>query len=395
MRAGSSRLFSRYARVTQRVDAADKAIEFAPADPEGYYERALAFSEEGRTDEAARDFETSARLRPFEYSQWLKLGIALDLNGDQTGAQAALKLAVRRAPYYAQPRWQLGNVMLRAGLWDEAFAELRRAYASDPELLPATINLAWGAFGGDAQAVLKAVNPETQQTRLAVARFLSGHGNVAEAIELFRAAGGITKDDRRALLNRLLADGRYREAYEAWMKTARDAGSAENEKGTAKITDGSFENLSQLDEPGFGWQVARNTGAVEIGLDDTKASAGTHSLRLEWRGNSDPSVPLVSQLVLVEPDSHYKLSFAARTDQLVTGGLPLIIVTDAGKDRQLLGEAAGLAQGTNEWRDYSLEFETGDAAGAVLILLQRRKCDGDPCPAFGSVWLDDFSLRKL
>ena len=63
--------------------------------------------------------------------------------------------AVRLAPFYAQPRWYLGNMLLQAGRLDEGFAELRRAVKSDPSYLPDTIQRATEAFAGDSGAIAK------------------------------------------------------------------------------------------------------------------------------------------------------------------------------------------------------------------------------------------------
>jgi hypothetical protein len=98
---------------------------------------------------------------------------------------------------------------------------------------------------------------------------------------------------------------------------------------------------------------------------------------------------------LVEPRASYRLSFAARTREVVSAGLPLVVVTDAGDDtRQPLGRPVVLPQGTSPWQDYVVEFTTDEATSAVLISVRRQDCPSSPCPIFGQVWLDDFSIRK-
>jgi hypothetical protein len=99
--------------------------------------------------------------------------------------------------------------------------------------------------------------------------------------------------------------------------------------------------------------------------------------------------------MLVEPKTRYKLHFSARTKEVVTGGLPLIVVNGAGSGGPTLAQSNTLPQGTQGWSDYTVDFTTGDGMRAVLISLQRQPCTGGPCPIFGRLWLDAFTVEKL
>ena len=57
------------------------------------------------------------------------------------------------APAYAYPHWYLGNLYLRNGRYNEAFAELRRAAEADPELLPQQFSLSWEVYKNDPEAL--------------------------------------------------------------------------------------------------------------------------------------------------------------------------------------------------------------------------------------------------
>ena len=63
-------------------------------------------------------------LSPYDYRFWMSLGTAYDQDGDAAKAEAALRRAVALAPSYAYPHWYLGNLLLRNGHYDEAFAEI-------------------------------------------------------------------------------------------------------------------------------------------------------------------------------------------------------------------------------------------------------------------------------
>jgi tetratricopeptide (TPR) repeat protein len=378
-----------------RIALVNQAVRVGPSDPFAHYARALVLSQPGQLADATKEFEKAVALRPGDYVLWLDLGNARDQSGDQDGALVAFKEAMRLAPYYARPRWQNGQLLLRAGRRDEAFDSLRGAVASRPTLLPEVIDLAWRAYGGDVAAVQRAVQPQTNQDRLVLSRFFARQGRMAEAVQLFRAAREIPGSERLAFLRELLDAKQFKEAYEIWSGGRKQTDSASGD-GLDSITDGSFENTISADDPGFGWQLALRAAAVSLSLESNQPYAGTYSLLLRFGGDAQASTRLIKQLVRVSPLTHYRLSFAARTEKLVTGGAPLVIVTDASsKDESELAQSLPLPIGTNGWRDYSVEFTTKDTTGAVVIGVRRQNCTSDPCPVFGNIWFDAFSLQKL
>lgn len=394
-RIGLAKIDSKDALTSGSLAAAERAVSLTPADADAHFARAIALSFEGRADEAINEYEQAARLRPRDYFLWLSLGTARDQAEDERGALAAFKEAVRLAPYYAEPRWQLGNALLRAGRLDEAFAELRRAATSDEALLPGLIDLAWGVYGGDAVMVEQVIQPQTPQFHLQLARFLFKHGKMAEGIAHYRAAGTVSDEERNSLLEELLSAKRFKEAYEIWSGGPQGA-TVKLSNDSYSITDGSFERLKSLDQPGFVWRRRRDLQAVAISLDTREPHGGKYSLHLDYQGNSDANAAVVSQLVLVEPDSRYRLSFTARTQDVVSGGLPLVMVMDAGGDReQKIAQSNPLPKNTNGWQEYVIEFATGKETSAVQINVGRQACAGQQCPIFGNVWLDDFLLQKL
>ena len=374
--------------------AAEEAVRLGPSDPESHYALGIALVDAGRAADAVKELELAATLRPRDSEIWLKLGSTREDTGDDRGALAAYQQAIQCAPAYAQPRWQFGNLLLRMGRTEEAFAEMRRAAESDPTLLPALIDLAWGVFKGDAAAVKSAVQPRSTDSRLMLAKTFARRGKPAEAVALFREAGDVTAEGRRELVTELITAKHFSEAYEVW-SSGRDTHSGDSKDGIGTITDGGFEGEINLDESGFGWQLRRDQPGVAISRDTAQPRAGVYSLRVEWKGSSNPAAAVVSQLVLVSANTRYQLRFAVRTEELVTGGLPLIVVTDAsGSAAHPLASSVPLPAGTNGWQELTLEFATGDTTRSVLIGLQRQSCPSGPCPIFGRLWLDTFTLEK-
>ncbi len=417
-RGGVSRFLSQYGPTAglllaqdgsppeEQFKLVDTAVSFSPADPDAHHARGVVFYETNRFAEAATEFERSVAAQPRFHFLWVKLGQARAGAGDAEGALAAYREAVRLAPFYSEPRWQLGNLLLRMNETEEAFVELRQAAASAPALLPYTTNLAWGAFGGDAARIVQALRPETPVEQLDLARMFAQRGETRAAMELFRRAGGkASAESRRALLEELLKAKQFVAAREVWSRGRRVSGvagdidipderSVNEKEGVGVITDPSFEQAIRRDDPGFGWQIPQTARGVGFDLDVGDPRAGNRSLRINWAGNGSPQSPVFSQLVLVEGGTRYRLAFASRAERVRTGGLPIIIVTDATTEGELV-RSKPLLPDAASWQNDVIEFNTPPAASAVRISIARENCSSGPCPVFGHTWLDEFSLRKL
>ena len=385
---GLSRLFGRYAVGMGNLAAGTRSVQLAPSDAESHLASAETLSLAGRTGESIREIERAIALRPSDYSLWVNLGLLRDQTGDPTGALAAFDEAVKRAPFYAQPRWQRGNLLLRTGRYDAAFNDLNQAAQSNPELIPNLIDLAWSVSKADPKLTEQLAQINTEKMRIAFARFLARQGKAAETLDQFRAAGVVPTDIRRELVEQLIAKDAFKEAFEIWKSGQTIAA------GTI-VFDGGFEAPLTFDQAGFGWRVTRNMPAVTLAVDSGDPHSGSKSLRVEFNGEPITGSPFVSQLLLLEPSRRYRVSFAARSRDVVSGGLPVMVVKNATGEKQELGHSAPLSKGTGPWQVSSFEFEVPKGATAVFVGLQRENCATSPCPAFGSIWLDSFSIEQL
>jgi hypothetical protein len=158
------------------------------------------------------------------------------------------------------------------------------------------------------------------------------------------------------------------------------------------MSDGSFEDGSDLEEPGFGWRSQNKASGFALSLDGVNPKAGKWSLAAAFNGESDPAQPVISQLVMIEPRTHYQLHFVARTEELVSGGLPYVSVTDA-STQQVLAQTAVFSTSSG-WLDYTVDFTAPDNSNAIQVTLRRESCSKAPCPAFGRLWLDNFYLNR-
>jgi hypothetical protein len=98
--------------------------------------------------------------------------------------------------------------------------------------------------------------------------------------------------------------------------------------------------------------------------------------------------------MLVMPNARYRLRFTARTEGLVSAGLPIVVVTNA-VDQRVVAQSVSLSPGTNGWHEFSIAFETADTTSAVTVNIQRQACSSNPCPIVGRAGFDSFSMKRL
>ena len=384
-RAGLASLFAAYAGNANVMAAADAAVNLSPGDPDVHLIRGELFEKGGSLSAAIKEYETAATARSDDYVLWLSLARAAELNGERERAIAAARRAIPLAPFYAQPHWQLGNMLLRAGRKEEAFKELRLAGASNPTMMPGIIELAWQFLGGSPDAVTRALNPERPEAYAALGQYFRQRGEVPDAIAMYAAAGSRAREERRSYLAELVSAKRFKEAADLW---AVD----HSANAIGEMIDPGFEQETDLTEPGFGWRAGENSTGFHLSLDSTRPRAGRLCLQIKFDGNAANGAPIITQLVRVEAHTQYQIRFAARSESIISGGLPFFEIVDANTGASL-AHSDDLPQSTVGWRDYSLDFNSGESP-AIQLILKRKNCSSQPCPIFGRLWLDGFSLLK-
>ncbi|MCA1816652.1 MAG: carbohydrate binding domain-containing protein [Acidobacteria bacterium] len=386
-------------------DAALLAERWAPDDPQAQYTLAkmseLTFEPDALAEAAAR-YERAAALSPNDYRLWLELGRARGLNGDSAGSEAALRRAVALAPTYPEPRWYLGNLLLREGRDEEAFAELRRAGDVSPDVYrPQMFNLAWTVFDGDVRKVLDTVG-DSPSARGGFIEYLVGRKYLDDALKLWRALGADAQRAQSASGGRLLGALAEARRYHDALAVERDLLAASDESqlrpsdiAVGQITNGGFE--SGVSAPGavlFDWQIAPLPGA-QMSLDTRSPHDGARSLRVSFEASDNVNFRNVGQLVAVEPQSRYRLEFYVRTQDLKSASTVMVAVADAADPEHPLAATQTLPLGTADWRQTTLEFSTGAKTEGVVVSVERPACDSPLCPIFGKVWYDDFNLQRL
>ena len=378
---------------------AEMAVEFAPNDPLTHWRMAQVSQKLLPLDQqshAIAEYERAVVLSPNDYRFWMALGTAHEQTGDSVKGEQALRRAVALAPSYSYPHWYLGNLLLRSGRYVEAFKELRLAAEADYELEPQQFNFLWAIYSDNLEALKKALGG-TSETRARFALYLVEQQRHDDGLRVWDMLSSEEKKANRqtadSIVSKLVTVRRYHDAMRVWNDIAV------NERYRAelgKVFDGSFEDaINYGPEMAFGWQV-KNAPQLQIGIDPTKSNGGSRSLRLVFQVRAKLEGLNVSQLIPVDPNSEYDLEYYFATEKFETGSAPMVQVFDA-TDGAFLAGSPQAPSGTNPWSRLNLSFKTAGKTEAVLLKIVRVNCSDEEaliCPIFGSIWYDDFSLKR-
>jgi len=385
-RIGFARTYAVAALTRNGISTAEECVRKLPNDAEVHAARGIVLQRTDDYSEGCRELERAAQLRPRDYFVWMMLGVTRDLNDDQQGALTALRESVTLAPAYAKPRWLIGNLLLRMNQTDEGFQQLRAAAEADPALLPNVIDLAWGFARNDPAAAVAFVSPQTDAARLTLAIFLAAHKQGGAALDQFRRLKSRAGSGTDQLTQKLIEARFFAEAFEVWTNTRCASCKA------GSLLNPGFEEDIDMNPQGFGWQIPNTSPNVTLSIDPSEHEQATRSLRIDFHGESETAGPLVSQFVVVSSDRHYRLSFAALSRSFVSATAPVVKVVDASSNEGVvLGQSASVSDAAS-WRGYSVDFNTHENTRAIQVMLTRTGCPATTCSAFGTIWLDSFTL---
>ena len=377
------------------IETARLAMRLAPDDPLAHWRLAeleLTTLPPDQINQAIAEYEQAVKLAPNDYRFWLSLGRALEQSGDAAKGERAMRRAVELAPSYSYPHWYLGNLLLRNGD-PTAFAELRLASEADTEFRPQVFSLAWQVYRQSSAELTSAIGPSVA-ARAQFARYLVDGGQVDEGLRMWNGLNANQKKESeatgQAIMQTLLGARHFRRALELWNDLASE--DAERLK-LAQIVDGGCEQSTAVNNQGpFGWQI-KSTNKVQATFDTGNNHSGARSLRIVFQASGKVEFN-VSQLVTIEPGAEYDLECFLKTYNLASAGTPVVQVID-GADGVVLGASKPAPPDNNDWQPIAITFKTGPKAEAVVIRIGRASCgETAECPIFGTVWYDDFSLKR-
>ena len=378
------------------VDMAQLAVRWAPNDPLTHWRlgalKEKIFSPENLAA-ATNEYKLAVEAAPYDYRYWMEYGRALEATGDIVSAEKALRRSVELAPAYSRPRWVYGNFLLRQERIDEAFDQLSRAANADELMRPQVFTLAWQIFNGDLDRIVKAV--PSPVVRLQFVVYLINGGSFDEAARVLRS---VDEADRRAqsdLTGEIVKTLITKKQFHAALTILREVDPDPTQLPTPeKVWNGGFEMpLVPKDPRPFHWALIP-TGLAPMSID-TEAHNGNGSLKIVFKAPGKLETIPISQTIIVEPETQYRLQFYQRVADLAGAASPVVAVLDASDNSALVASPA-LQTGTHDWQQVTLDFKTKKTDG-VLLGFYRDSCgEGQAiCPIFGTVWYDEFNLQRI
>ena len=336
-------------------------------------------------------FEQVVRLAPYDYRWRQELGRALEQDEQPERAEAEFKRAIELAPNFAYPHWRLANFYLRQDRVDEALAELRKTAENNQTYREQSFSLVWDYFDKDP-AVVESIAGNNPESRARLAYFFAGRGHADDAIRIWN-----TLDDATKAANPVLARGMAlglfdQRKFGVALEFSKQAGFDPNAS-PETVTNGSFERgLGETEDSRFNWQVARNDPKLDVAIDQKVKREGSRSLRVSFKNFVKPELYNITQTIVTEPNTNYRLKFWVRTENLKSAGPPVLEVINANDDT-LLARSLGFPTGSNDWQEMAIDFTTPANCVGVTIRTARSYC-GEGCPVTGIFWYDTFELGR-
>jgi tetratricopeptide (TPR) repeat protein len=335
------------------------------------------------------EHEAAVAISPHDYRLWLGLGRSRERNGDRVGAEAAYRRAQELAPNYSRIHWALGNLLVRDGRFDEGFAHIRRAAATDSTFAAPAVAAAWLAFGGDVPSVTAALG-DGDNTRVELARSLAALKRFDEAFAVWISIPAERRanfaDQGKAIAEKAFAEGRFRISMNVSNEFAETPSQPET------VTNGGFESPIKPKSAGpFDW---KNIEGVypQIGPTGGQKKAGEASLLIRFGDPTNLEFRPLSQTIAVEPGGRYSLSLSHRSELKTQAVFRWEVIARTSGAR--LAATEPLAAG-NGWIDSSIDFAVPADVDGITVRLVRENCAAPICTVAGTIWFDEFQMRRL
>lgn len=343
-------------------------------------------------ENAVADLEEAVRFAPFDYRYWVELGRTYEQTENYEKAEKAFLRAVEVAPNYSNVQWQLGNYYLRRGKDAEAFAALRSSAETSAVYREQVFSVVWDYYEKD-KSKLEQLAGEKADMRAGLAKFYAAKELPEDSLRIWNT---LSEEDKRRNqdIARLIAQALYdKRFYRSSIEFVRQLG-IEPQAQAEIVQNGGFEAplMADAKDSFFSWKITKKE-KIEINPDPIKKKEGNKSLRVTFNGFTGVEVKNLLQIVAVEADKKYRLSFWLKTENLKSAGTPTLEIINA-NDEKIITTSPAFPGGTQDWEQVNIEFTTPPNAEAVALRFDRAYC-GDACPIVGTFWVDDFKLEKI
>ena len=144
---------------------------------------------------------------------------------------------------------------------------------------------------------------------------------------------------------------------------------------------------------GFDWRYDASAGSdVLFDFSDSAPYKGKNCLRIEFPVGRNAGYGLLSQVVIVKPNTRYQFTAYVRSEGLTSDSGPRFRLVDLGcEDCATPSSEATL--GTTPWHQVDVTIMTHPQTQAVRVDFLRPEGHMPPREISGTVWVDDAELQ--
>jgi tetratricopeptide (TPR) repeat protein len=364
-------------------DEPEAALRIDPDHPQALLSLAWKQLDAKRYDAASATARDLLAVEPGQGDAFAVLALAAVARGDRD-APRLLAIALQRAPRDRNVRVQAALAGLKAGDLREVLAQIDALLRLSPErgetLFPLLAQQAQDqAFAAMLVDTLARHPPWRARFLVALAGKGIPPGSMDNIYGGLQAKGELPAPEVARWLDRMLAEGRWGEAFARWVGTL-----GPGVRTIPPVRNGDFER--DVSGIGFGWRndpVKGVFAAVEPGAGvGGSRGAHLHFIGQAARGN-------LRQPLLLAP-GRYRLSLQARADFLRTDqGLQWAVQCAGGP---VVATLDGL-DGSFGWRVFATDFEIPEArCPGQWLELRNPAVAGSARQVGGDLWFDDVAI---
>lgn len=373
--------------------AVDKALSWNASHPKALYMKAVQVKGDS-PDQAIELLQQAINKNPAEGRALIELAHLLRDKNKLDRADRLAEQSVALLPAFVPVRMQAANYWVAREQWEKAMENWRAALVTDislgTKIFPVMLQMAEAEQG---RPLLKGLTDDPPVWWEAFFKYATREASALEplvAIAMMRRESDVpvTADERKYLVNRLIKEGQWAEAYLVWVNGL----TAAQRKKMGGVYNGGFE--LEITNSGFDWHLPGNKKRVNAGRQGSYGTQGDKALHLTFKG-VEYRFQHLHQLLFRGQGIH-EFSGTYRVDRLRgRGGLKWAVYC-AGDERQLLGES-NVMLGLGEWEPVKFEFTIPNEPSCVAQTLKLEstgrttydhKLEGD-------IWLDSLSIRFI
>jgi O-antigen ligase len=323
--------------------------------------------------------------------RWCNLGEAMLSRGRIEEARYCISTALALGPY-------VPAVVLRAANFYYTIHDPRSALEKSSRILDKTdafddlIFQSYRAQQLPLDEILHQGLPPGSRAARAYLRYQMGIYNQAAAATVWNwdiAHGSVNDPLARDYVNFLFYYRQYEPAADAW---ASYLGNRRNGYlDTDWAFNGDFE-MEPLDIP-FDWHLEKLGEDVEVARDSNVAHTGSHSLRIQFGGNTNVNYSHTSQTAFVIP-GRYRFEAFVRTRELTTDQGIGFHIFDAEQPHRVEVKTEQLV-GTHDWKNIEAVVDVPSPTRLLVIQIIREPSWKFDSLIKGTAWIDSVRLVKL